>query len=143
MDEKVIHSVDTDAVIIMLKDKPDGLFTSELGVYRTEEYKEYVSGVFAIEKDAGYDIFLKLTTERDVKDWEFDAIYDYYDELTILTEALDVSEIQDCHNPTWEVKFFVPGNSYIQDKLSSVLKLHFLELQSVYEAIIDLSEDYK
>ena len=142
MDEKIIHNQDTDAIVIMLKDKPDGLFTSELGVFRTEEYKEYLCGIFAVEKDSGYEIFLKLTTERDVADWEFDAVFDYYDEATVLTEAAALSEVQDCHNPTWEVVFTVTDSGHIQEKLLSVLRLHFLELQSVYEAVADKEESY-
>ena len=143
MDEKVIHNQDTDAIIIMLKDKPEGLFTSELGVFRTEEYKEYLCGVFAVEKDGGYEVFLRLTTERDVADWEFDAIYDYYDEATVMTEAVALSEVQDCHNPTWKAVFAAADIEYIQEKLISILKLHFLELQSVYEAVADKEESYK
>jgi len=143
MDEKIIYKNDTDAIVIMLKEKPDGLFTSELGVFRTEEHKEYLSGAFAIEAEGGYKVFLKLTTERDALDWEFDAIFDYYDEETVLGEAEEVTEAESCHNPTWDAAFSVTDENLIQDKLLAVLKLHFLELQSVYEAILDKEEGYK
>lgn len=65
-------------IVVMLKDV-DGFLDKELGSYKVEDEHGYIYNTYAIEEDGKYMIYLKLTCDRDVDDWEFEAIYDYYD----------------------------------------------------------------
>jgi hypothetical protein len=86
---------------------------------------------------------MKLTCDRNVEDWEFDAIYDYYDTQTVLAEAESIAEEEDCYNPTWIVTFdFIDNIEKMEQKIQKILDLHYMELKSVYDAISDKRDEY-
>ena len=39
--------------------------------------------MYAAEENGGMTLNLRLSTGREVSDWEYDAIYDYYDPSTV------------------------------------------------------------
>ena len=67
-------------LVIMQKNKKTGLFEKELQTLNISKYEQYILNIYALEEDNS-EIFLKikLTTQKDVLDWEYNAIYDYYD----------------------------------------------------------------
>ena len=130
-------------IVIMLKNKETGFLEKEIGNYTIEENERFIVNAFAVEEESGIKVHLKLTVDKDVEDWEFDAIYDYYDEETVKTEALEVLEVEDCYNPTWEIVFdFIDSQEGMEEKLGKILECHRRELEDVYEAIKDKKEEY-
>ncbi len=131
-------------IVIMLKDKVTGFLDKELGAYTIEENEDMIYNTYAVKnKDDGYTIFMRLTCDRDVSDWEFNAIYDYYDTnpLTSLVNAVDEDTEQ--YNPTWLVTFdFLDNIEEMEEKINKILSVHKEELLSVYDAIADKKDDY-
>ena len=86
---------------------------------------------------------MKITCDRDVEDWEFDAVYDYYDAEAILEEVELIEEEDECFNPTWNIKFsFIDDISIMESKIKRILSIHKKELESVYETISDKRDEY-
>lgn len=130
-------------IVIMLKDPETGFLDKELGCYKIEENENLIYNTYAKETDGKYEVTLRLTCERDVSDWEFDAIYDYYDEETILPFVTSFEEETDCYNPTWKVSFdFNDSQEEMEKRLKDILKAHSAELKSVYDAIADKRDEY-
>ena len=131
-------------IVIMLKDKETGFLDKELGSYKIESNETMIENAFATEKEEGvYEVTMKLTCDRDVEDWEFEAIYDYYDSETLMPAVTSIIEEEDCFNPTWRVTFdFIENVEEMEEKISEILNLHVQELNSVYEAIADKKDEY-
>ena len=86
---------------------------------------------------------MKITIDKEIEDWEFDAIYDYYDMETLLPFVTYIEEESDCYNPTWIISFdFIDSEEAMEEKISNLLALHKGELLSVYEAIEDKKDEY-
>lgn len=135
--------MDETVIVIMLKDKKTGFLEKELGSYKIEENEEFIYNAYALEEGDGYMVVLRLTVDRDVEDWQFEAIYDYYDFETILPFVTSIEEEEECYNPTWRVTFpFIETEEEMEEKISTVLALHRKELDSVWEAIADKKEEY-
>ena len=135
--------MDETIIVIMIKDEHTGFLERELGSYKIEKYDELIYNTYAEEKDGRYVVYMKLTCDRDVEDWEFSAIYDYYDTQTVLDEVDNVAEEEDCYNPTWTVSFdFIEDVEKMEEKIQKILNLHYMELKSVYEAISDKRDEY-
>ena len=130
-------------IVIMLKDKETGFFEKELGCYKIEDNDELIYNTYAYENEDGYTVYMKLTCEREVSDWEFDAIFDYYDTETLLPFVSSIEEEEDCYNPTWNVTFdFIDNIEDMEEKIKEILSVHAKELETVYEAISDKKDEY-
>ncbi|MBR5590784.1 MAG: hypothetical protein IKW40_04580, partial [Anaerotignum sp.] len=65
-----------DAVIvIMLKDAETGFLEKELGAYTLPEYSGLIFNIYA--ENEGKEVVLRLSCDKELQDWEFDAVYDY------------------------------------------------------------------
>ena len=130
-------------IVIMLKDKETGFLDKELGSYKIDENEQLIFNTYAVENEDGIVVHMKITCDKDVEDWEFDAIYDYYDPEEILKEVISFSEEEDCYNPTWDASFkFIDDISEMERKIKKILEIHKKELNSVYEAIADKRDEY-
>ncbi|HCT63907.1 MAG TPA: hypothetical protein DIC60_01280 [Lachnospiraceae bacterium] len=130
-------------IVIMLKDSKTGFLEKELGCYKITEDENLIYNTYAVEDGEKTKVFMKLTTDREVEDWEFEAIYDYYDNETISPFVTSIEEDTECYNPTWCITFdFVSNIEEMEEKIGRILKLHKQELQSVYEAIADKRDEY-
>lgn len=135
--------MDETVIVIMLKDTETGFLEKELGSYKITENEMLIYNAFATESEGKIIVTMKITTGREVEDWEFDAIYDYYDEGTLSPVVTSIEEEADCYNPTWIVTFdFDENTNAMEDKIGNILKLHNQELMSVYEAIKDKRDEY-
>ncbi len=135
--------MDESVIVIMLKDKETGFLDKELGCYKVPEYENLIYNTYAVDDNGKIKVFMKITTDRDVSDWEFEAVYDYYDTETILPFVTSIAEEEDCYNPTWIVSFdFVDDIDFMEEKISEILKAHHEELISVYETISDKRDEY-
>ena len=71
--------MDETLIVIMLKDKQTGFLDKELGGYNVGDDDIFIYNAYAEEENGEYIVRMKLTCNKDVEDWEFNAIYDYYD----------------------------------------------------------------
>lgn len=131
-------------IVIMLKESESGFLGKELGSYKISRQEELLYNIYAFEAEGRTQVAMKITTDRDVEDWEFEAIYDYYDTETILPYVSSIQEEEDCFNPTWQVIFdFVEEEEAMEEKMQQILDAHQKELYSVYEAISDKRDEYR
>lgn len=130
-------------IVIMLKNNTTGFLETEIDSYNLGVNENLVVNAYAMEQDKQYKIYLKISTDRDVEDWEFNAIYDYYDGEAIKNLVNNIYEVDDCYNPTWEVVFdFIDSHEQMEQKLNDILNCHKNELIDVYETIKDKKDDY-
>ena len=128
-------------IVIMLKDAETGFLEKELGAYSISENGELIFNIYAEGEEK--KVVLRLTCERELQDWEYDAVYDYYDTETV-GALVDSMEEEDGHyDPVWVVTFpFAEEQDVMEQKLTDILAAHKEELLSVYEAIKDKEDDY-
>ena len=138
-----MDTMDETFIVIMLRDKETGFLEKELGCYAVDDEDGLICNAYASEEEDGLYVYLKLTTGRNVEDWEYDAIFDYYDPETVMAEAESVTEEDGGYNPVWVVKFkFNDDTELMEEKIKKLLELHKKELVSVYETIADKKEEY-
>lgn len=131
-------------IVIMLKDGETGFLEKELGSYTLPENGGMVYNIYAEDTPEGDRVItLRLTCDRQIADWEYEAIFDYYD-MEPMEALIDQMEEEDGHfDPIWVVKFhFVSDYDALQDKLMAILEIHKSELLSVYDVIADKEDDY-
>lgn len=127
-------------IVIMLKDEETGFLDKELGAYSVPENGELIWNIYA----EGEKTVLRLSCDRDLQDWEYDAVFDYYDTETVGALVDSIAEEDGHYNPVWVVSFsFSEEQETMEEKLASVLQAHKEELLSVYEAIKDKEDDYR
>ncbi len=132
------------ALMLMQKNKETGEIEKEIGSYTVSNNLDLISGIYMTCEDGKNIVHLKISTEKDVKDWEFSAVLDYYDDEVLSGLALCVKEIEDAYNPTWEVDFeFVDSQGGMQSKIEAILDKHRQELDEVYAEIKDKEDEYK
>lgn len=129
-------------IVIILKDAETGFLEKELGAYSISENGELIFNIYAEGEEK--KVVLRLTCERELQDWEYDAVYDYYDIETV-GALVDSMEEEDGHyDPVWVVTFpFAEEQDVMEQKLTDILDAHKEELLSVYEAIKDKEDDYR
>ena len=132
-------------IVIMQKDKKTGLFEKELQTLNIYKYDQFILNIHAIENDNN-KIFLnlKLTTHKDVLDWEYNAIYDYYDMDIFKKLGYEIVECNEEYNPTWEISFeYIDDNQQITNIVNNILEIHNKELIEVFNIIVDKEGEYK
>lgn len=132
-------------IVIMKKDKKTGLFEKELQTLNISKYEQYVLNIYALENENN-QVFLniKLTTEKDVSDWEYNAIYDYYDMSIFENEGYNINECEEEYNPTWEIIIpYTDNNNKLTSIVNNILEIHYKELEEVYSVIKDKEGEYK
>lgn len=139
-----MDTVDT-VVVIMLKDKATGFLDKELCSLSLSKNEEYIINVFVTEEEDGKRLLhLRLSTEHDVKDWEYSAIFDYYDTERFNGKVIKVLEIEDYYNPAWELVLDYTGEvTDVESEVSEILELHRAELEDVYTVIADKESEYE
>ena len=130
-------------IVIMLKNKETGFFEKELGSYAVEDEDGLICNAYALDEGGRTEVYIKLTTGKDVEDWEYDAVFDYYDPETVMAEADSVEEEDGGYNPVWVCEFKLMADvEAMENKTKKLLELHKKELVSVYETIADKRDEY-
>lgn len=112
-------------ILLMEKHKETGYLEKEVDSYTIEENGELIDGIYLIKEDGEDIIHLKLTTNRDVEDDEFESIYDNYNLEDFKDIVLSIEEVDDTYNPTWEVTFkFEDNREAFQNKLQMIINKH-------------------
>lgn len=140
-------------IVVMLKEKESGFYVKELGTYAISEHIDYLVNINAEEvegdnKDDNEKIIvsMKVMYDKEILDWEFSAIYDYYDTNTLKfnKNIIDCIEVEDCFEPTWEISFYFSDNDEeIEALIHEILEKHHGEILDVLEIIKDKEEEYK
>ncbi len=131
-------------LVLMLKDKETGFLDKELSAYKIGENENLIVNIFATEEKDKTIVHLKITTDRDCQDWEFDAIYDYYDNEIYNDKILSFEEETEVYNPTFLLTFeFIDDDSKMETFIKKILEMHKNELLDVYQVISDKEAEYK
>jgi len=133
------------AVIIMKKDSETGFLDKELGSYMIKEHGDYIDSIYVLELDGKNIAHMRVSTDFDVQDWQYSAIYDYYDEdkVKALEDVLSIEAIEEEFNPLWEVRFVLPEiEEAAEEMMVRILTSHKNELDEVLEEIKDKEEEY-
>jgi len=129
-------------IVIMLKDAQTGFLEKELGAYSLPENGELLFNIYAEGEEKR--VVMRLGCERELQDWEYDAVYDYYDTETVGALVDSIEEEDGHYDPVWVVTFpFSEEQEKMEQKLAEILAAHQEELLSVYEAIKDKEDDYR
>lgn len=125
-------------IVVMLKNKETGFLEKEICTLDVKKYEEYIVNIYVMEDK----LYIRLSTAKDVADWEYSAIYDYYD-TDSFKDIATVTEADDDFNPVWEVcTDFSDNISETEDKLNQILEIHHKELEDVFETIADKESEY-
>ena len=140
-----INYMDT-VLVIMQKDIKTGFLEKELASLTIPENENLIINLFAIEdiKTKKLKMCLRLSTERDVEDWEYSAIFDYYDIDIFKEYAENITEEENYYNPAWEIIFdYTDDINELEKKIIKILSIHKNELNDVYKIIKDKESEYK
>ena len=130
-------------IVIMVKDPKTGFLENEIENYKIKEYDEYLYNAYALKEEEKILIYLKISTSREVEDWEYSAIYDFYDEEVFEELDLVIKEDLDGYNPMWEIEIpMIDDKSKMEDIIGNILKLHNDEINRIMEIIPEYKEDY-
>ncbi len=131
-------------VMLMEKEKDTGYLTKEIGSYRVMEGGVYINTIYLVDQKGEKTVHLRLTTDRDLEDWEYAAVFDYYDTDVFGQSNLSIVEVEEEFNPVWEITFpFIDSQEGMENILESILAIHKTELNSTYEGILDKKEEYE
>ena len=132
-------------IVIMQKNKKTGLFEKELQTLSIYKYDQFILNIYALERENNkIYLNLKLTTDKDVLDWEYNAIYDYYDMDIFKELGYEIIECDEEYNPTWEISFeYIDNNQEITNIVNNILEIHNKELTEVFNIIVDKEGEYK
>ena len=130
--------------VIMLKNKETGFLEKELGSLNINKNDEYIVNLFVLKEDDGEKLHLRISTDRDVEDWEYGAIFDNYNYDSYGDKVIEIDEIDNDYNPVWEIVIDYDDNlSVVEERVAEILDIHSNELKRVYEEIKDKESEYK
>lgn len=134
------------ALVLMWKNPENGFLEKEMGTYTLSEdaHGELIERSFVTEAENGDPVVtLFLGCGKDAQDWEYNALFDYYDEETLAPYVNSFAEEDGQFNPLWRVTLpFVEDAAKMTEKLNDVTAAHFREITSVWETISDKKDDY-
>ncbi len=127
-------------IVIMEKDKKTGFLEKEIAGLSLSKNEEYVVNVYAMEGD----LYIRLSVDREVKDWEYNAVFDYFDTEVFNGKIKDISEVDDTYNPTWELRLpFDPENiDEVKKRVEEILEIFKKEINDVFGVIADKEGEY-
>ncbi|MFV0441407.1 MAG: DUF6762 family protein [Lachnospirales bacterium] len=130
-------------IVIMLKEKETGFFCKEICSIAVGDFEVYIQNINAQYFDNDIMLNMLVTTNRDVEDWEFDAILDSYESSAVTQNenVISMGEVEDSYNPTWSIIIKYNENmneEQIEKMINEIIELHVKELEETYIAIKDL-----
>ncbi len=137
-----VYNMEETVFVIMLKNKTTGFLEKELAVLDITENADYIVNIFVSEEDDGMKLHIKLSTAKDVEDWEYNAIYDYYD-TDVFKGTAEIEEADDDYNPVWEiVTDYSEDPTEIENRVAKILEIHKKEMEDVFDTIKDKESEY-
>ncbi|MGB5823743.1 MAG: DUF6762 family protein [Proteocatella sp.] len=137
------------AILLMKKDQ-DNIITEEIATLDMDQEAEYINSLFVTTNGEKEQLNIQLTTKSGVEDWEYTAIFDYYEDdkvadgiKQIVKNEVKVSVCEEAFNPTWEYSF--PMTEDIEGMevlLKAIIQVHEDELKDVLLEIKDKEAEY-
>ncbi len=127
-------------IVIMLKNKATGFLEKELATLDITENADYIVNIFATEEEEGMKLHIKLSTAKDVEDWEYSAIYDYYD-MECFKGKAEITEADDDYDPVWEAVIDY-SEADLEERVAEILEIHKNEIEDVFDTIKDKESEY-
>lgn len=141
--------MENEILIIMLKDIETGFLDKEFTSIKLfdDDFINFIYKIYAENISDKLEIKLMTTINKDIEDWEYNAIFDYYDfncynNETFSSFNTSIKEVEDSLNPIWEISIKNFDNDSLEDIINKILDIHKREVISVYEAIADKKDDY-
>ena len=132
--------MDYSSLILMERDKETGFITKEIGSYKVSEGAEYIKNFYV----KGDTVHIQFDTNKDVEEWEYNAIYDVFNLELFENEGFSIEEVEDEYNPTFLVKFkYEDDYEYINEKLSLCIELIEEAMEKAFNDIKEKEEEYK
>lgn len=127
-------------IVIMEKNLKTGFLEREIAGLSLSENQKYIVNIYA----AGDSLCIKLSDDRELEDWEFEAVYDYFDTEVFGGRITEISEEEDTYNPTWKIELPFDENNTegLEERVEEILDIFKKELSSVYEVIKDKKGEY-
>ncbi len=137
------------AILLMKKDQ-DNIITEEIATLDMGLEAEYINSLFVTPNGETEQLNIQLTTRAGVEDWEYTAIFDYYEEdkvaegiKQIVKNDVQISVCEDEFNPAWEYSFpMVDDIEKLEALLKEIIQVHKDELQDVLLEIKDKESEY-
>lgn len=131
--------MDFSSLVLVEKDKETNNIIREMGSYEVPEGAEYITRLYY----DGESINLFFDTGRDVKEWEFSAIFDLFDITPFQDMGFQIQDVDDEYNPTWLLKFeYNDEYEKVKEKLSDACGLIKAGIERVFEDIRGKEGDY-
>lgn len=132
-------------IVIMEKDLKTGFLTTEIDSFKITENEEYILNIFATKNNENnLNLHINLTTKDDVKDWEYDAIFDHYETNIFSDFTNNILEKTDEYNPTWELSIkYIEKKELLEQTIKEIIRIHKKELEEVFSIIKDKKEEYE
>ena len=128
------------SLVLMEIDKDTNQFVKELGSYEASEGAEFVTKL----NYYGESINLYFDTHDDVEEWQFSAIYDYFNEDAFTSKGYSIEAVDDEYNPTWLVKFeYSKEHMVVREAIIEICELIKQELKEAFIKIKGKEEEYK
>lgn len=127
-------------IVLMEKEKDTGKFIQEKGSY-TIGKGDLVHSFYVLKDNNDGEVYITLTTDKDLKDWEYTAFYDYINLDNLKGFYDDVEEIDDEFNPAFRFKIDY-NEEEMEDKLNQFIDEYYEEVLKTYEEIKDLEQEY-
>jgi hypothetical protein len=123
--------------------KQNGIIERELCTVRIAKNGGLLRNMFVTEDGGVLNAHMYVTVEEELRDWEYQAVYDHYDIEVYDGLGLTVTEAPGDDNPVWEVVFpYLEDAEKLAAKAEGILNLHKRELEGVLEAVKDAEGDY-
>ena len=108
-------------IVIMLKDEETGFLDKELGSYSVPERAELIWSIYVKSNE----VVLRLSCNRELEDWEYEAVFDYYDTEPVGALVDTIIEEEGHCDPVWIVGFpFIEDQDAMEGKLAEILQAH-------------------
>lgn len=108
-------------IVIMLKDEETGFLDQELGSYSVPERAELIWSIYVKSNE----VVLRLSCDRELEDWEYEAVFDYYDTEPVGALVDTIIEEEGHCDPVWIVGFpFIDDQDAMEGKLAKILQAH-------------------
>lgn len=118
-------------LVLMEKNRATGFFIQTIDSYKIDSGLELIENAYLSEEEGEYFIFLVLTT-ADVEDYQYNGIYDLYNEEVFSKFNIDLLDGSGEYNPRWIVKLkYTEERSKIESIINELLEIHKAELQRV------------
>lgn len=131
--------MDFSSLVLIKKNKETGMIDKELGSYQVNTGAVYVKKLFCIEDE----VTLYFDTNKDVEDWEFNAIFDYFNTEEFEKAGYTIEECEDEYNPTWIVKFkYSDEHEEMKSTINDICAIIEECMEKAMEEIKELEDEY-